>query len=629
MCGFAGILNSRRAVDTQTVSRIAGLVSFRGPDATGIRIYDEHLQARMSGPHAFFFNRLSILDLDPRSNQPFEDNRYTLLFNGEIYNYRELRAALESAGTTFHTTSDTEVLFQCLRTGGIDAIPRLNGMFAFVWIDRKERRFIMARDRIGIKPLYYAQDAESFIFGSELDSVVRFSGRPARLRRASVQEYLWLQYVPSPFTIAENVYKLPAGHYREGSFASAAALSPSRPFWDAYRQVQAPTRDENLETLLLDSLRGQLHADVPVGLFLSSGVDSSLLAALVHRHFARNRPFTFLTIGFNEKTHADESAEAVAFLKGFNNPNLVHRTLPIDAGFIGNALDSLYDYYDEPFGDPASLLNWVISVSARREVKVALSGDGGDELFWGYPRYNEWKESGSRRHRRLPFRRLLAGLVRRLPPSVFRHKLARRLVEDPVELHRLILRPYGFAGLPDPENEEALWWRQGIEEIKDREDLTNIIDLKTYLVDAMLYKTDRSSMAASLEVRVPYLDNPVIDYALALPWKKKSTPRFPTKAILKELLVRLAPHYPVDRPKKGFSFPLNRWLHQQWKDRTLAAITPSALKDLDLDPPPFLKIVETFYRGQKDWSAEVWRLLNLTLWYNKFKKLETRTVPNS
>jgi asparagine synthase (glutamine-hydrolysing) len=628
MCGFAGILNNGFPVGRQRLAALAEIVRFRGPDDCGIRLYDQQFHPAGDGNNALFFNRLAILDLDPRSNQPFEDDRYTLLFNGEIYNYRELKKILQQEGILFHTSSDTEVLFQVLLKWGVKGLEKLNGMFALCWIDRQEKKFFIARDRMGIKPLYYGQPGQSFIFGSELDSVLRLSDRLPSIRPESVRQFLWMQFVPTPHTIVQGFFKLPPGHYIGGSLELLDRQEPLRaiPYWDAYSKVANETTQadpEQLESILVDSLSRQLVADVPLGLFLSSGVDSSLLAALVNKHFDSGQPFNFFTVAFNEATASDESRDAAAFIKGFRNPRLQSHTLAIDAAFIGERLERLYDLFDEPFGDTASLLNWVISAKARESVTVALSGDGADELFWGYQRYDQWKHPALRLFNRVNIPGGLAALARPLLPAKYwRAKASLELEPDPLKRHfSLFLSPALEQLLQQPIWNDNIWALEHVTAMSGREDLVAILDIKTYLADAMLHKVDRASMAASLEVRVPYLDNTVIDFALALPFAYKSNPQFKHKAILKQLLQRLAPHYPADRPKKGFNFPLDKWLRMAWKDKVLSSVNRESLASLGLDDKRYLPMVESYYRGDKRFTIVVWYLLNLVLWNQKFRKI--------
>jgi asparagine synthase (glutamine-hydrolysing) len=629
MCGFAGLLNGPFTLTKDSMTDIAAKVSWRGPDSCGVGIFDRELQTAPQGNTALFFNRLAIMDLDPRSDQPFSDERYTLTFNGEIYNYKELKAVLEKSGKRFHTTSDTEVLFYALQFWGVEALQRLNGMFAFCWLDRQEKRFLLARDRIGIKPLYYCQQESHFAFGSELDSIVRLTKTLPDVDPSAVHNYLWMQFIPTPYTIARGVFKLPPGHYIQGTWADLdqrRELSPVA-FWDAYAVQPLQPADkppgEDLESVLTDSLARQLVADVPLGLFLSSGVDSSLLAALVNKHFVHSRPFNFFTVAFTEQTTSDESADALSFIKGFNNPGLITHTLAVDPHSVGEHLDELYTYFDEPFGDFASLLNWIISRKAREFVTVALSGDGADELFWGYPRYEQWRSPALGLPGGLTLDGSLARLVTPFMPGRYWSSKARlQLERDPVKRHFTLFCPPAAAHLLErPIWNEDIWAMKGVEKIRDRPDLTAWLDLKTYLPDAMLYKVDRASMAASLEVRVPYLDNKVIDYALAMPLTTKSGTAFRHKAPLKELLHRLAPHYDIQRPKKGFNFPLDRWLRFEWRDRVQDMITEKSLAALGLDAKRYLPAVRRYYAGDKRYCLIVWYLFNLVLWHQKYKSI--------
>ena len=628
MCGFGGILNNSFSIYPKQLAEISSKVSFRGPDSCGIRIYDHNLQPAGEGNNAIFFNRLAIIDLDARSDQPFEDDRYSILFNGEIYNYLELKKSLEKEGCFFHTTSDTEVLFYALKQWGINGISRLNGMFAFCWIDRKNKSFLLARDRIGIKPLYYRQSGKSFIFSSELDSVLRLSDTLPFIQPKSVHAFLWTQFIPAPNTILQGVFKLPAGHYIEGTWdmlERQQSLS-TKSYWDAYQQISinnASSDPVDLENVLVDSLSRQLIADVPLGLFLSSGVDSSLLAALVNKHFTGGQQFNFFTVAFDEATSSDESKDALEFIRGFNNPALLSHTLTVDAGSIGERLDNLYDYFDEPFGDQTSLLNWAISSKAKELVTVVLSGDGADELFWGYNRYDQWKNPSFNLFNRINIPGNIANLLKPfLPDTYWRTKLALELEPDPIHRHFTLFLPPALGHLlNEPIWDENIWALQHSALIRDRGDLAAILDIKTYLADAMLHKVDRASMAASLEVRVPYLDNVVIDYAFKLPFQYKSNEDFKHKAILKQLLQRLAPHYEINRPKKGFTFPLDKWLRLAWRDRVLSLINKDSLARLGLDYKIYLPIIDKYYKGNKQLTIVVWYLLNLVLWEKKFKNI--------
>ncbi|HXB07295.1 MAG TPA: asparagine synthase (glutamine-hydrolyzing) [Puia sp.] len=628
MCGFAGILNNAFSIHRSQLAGISRKVSFRGPDSNRLCLYDNELCPAEFGNTALFFNRLAIIDLDARSDQPFENDRYTLVFNGEIYNYRELKKELQGNGFVFRTSSDTEVLLYALQLWGKAALTRLNGMFAFFLLDREKRSFLLARDRMGIKPLYYRLQHKTLLFASELDSLLRLSADLPPIEPAAVEQFLWTQFIPSPFTIVRGAFKLPPGHYIEGNWDQLQRQQPvsSCAYWDAYRQAAAgetPSSPAALEAILVDSLSRQLVADVPLGLFLSSGVDSSLLAALVNRHFGGSGNFNFFTVAFAEATASDESRDALDFIKGFNNPALISHTLKIDPQFMGDHIDTLYDYFDEPFGDPTSLLNWVISQKAKEFVTVALSGDGADELFWGYNRYEQWCNPSLQMPRGLSFGRPLADWLRPLLPGKYRRtKAALELEPDPVKRHFSLFLSPAFGHLRSrPVWDQPVWALQGIENIRQREDLVTWLDIKTYLADAMLHKVDRASMAASLEVRVPYLDNKVVDYALALPFSDKSNRQFRHKAVLKQLLQRLAPHYEINRPKKGFNFPLDRWLRFEWKEKVLSLVNREELAALNLDEKLYGKMISRYYSGDRKLSIAVWYLFNLVLWHRKYKNI--------
>lgn len=628
MCGFAGIINNDFPVHKKQLADIAACAKFRGPDSCGLRIYNEEMLESPAGVHAFFFNRLAIIDIDPRSNQPFENERYTLLFNGEIYNYKELRQELISNGYAFNTASDTEVLFYALQHWGKAVLGRLNGMFAFCFIDRQEKNFIIARDRMGIKPLYYSRCGNGFIFASELHSLLRLSHQQTVIDLQAIKMYLWMQFIPTPYTGVKDVFKLPPGNYITGSWQPSAPAIISIPevFWNAYeavRQNENETMKDELERVLTGTLKRQLVADVPLGLFLSSGVDSSLLAALVHKYFSKDRQFNFYTVAFSEATSSDESHEAINFIKGFNNPALLNHTLVIDPGFIGKQLDDLYDYADEPFADPAILLNRVISVKAREKVTVALSGDGADELFWGYTRYRYWQNREVQFGNHLALKGEWAKWASYFLPLSHHRKLAALAAErDPVKRHfNYFLHPFLANKSGTPVYENNIWAMKDIDMVRNRKDLSAILDIKTYLPDAMLYKVDRASMAASLEVRVPYLDNAVIDYALTLSLNDKSNGIFNHKAPLKTLLQRLAPHYQVDKPKKGFNFPLDKWLSTAWKDKTIGLVNSANLRSIGLDEKQYLPVIQQYYKGEKRNCLPVWYLLNLVMWNEKFDQI--------
>ena len=632
MCGFAGTINSADLIERAGLAEVAGAVSFRGPDRCRLKIFNEDWEEHDAGVNALFFNRLAILDIEERSDQPFENDEYILSFNGEIYNYASLKERLTKLGYFFKTTSDTEVLFYALQEWGKDALPLLNGMFAFCFINKKKRSVLLARDRVGIKPMYYTREGGQLLFSSELDTILRMLKRQPRINREAIQMFLWMQFIPTPFSVVNDVLKLPPGHYLETSWQELRdrkELNPV-PYWDAYELNSKVGESDpaQLEKVLTESLSRQLIADVPLGLFLSSGVDSSLLAALVNKHFATSQAFDFFTVAFTEQTLSDESKDATHFINGFKNPRLRSHHLTVDPAFVQQHLEKFFAYFDEPFGDSTALLNWVISKKAKEHVTVALSGDGADELFWGYRRYEQWQHPSITLFDKYKLPQAMASVAKPfLGEGYLGSKALLEMEPDPVKRHfTLFLHPALKQLLENPVWEKPIWALKGIDKISCRNQLAAILDIKTYLSDAMLHKVDRASMAASLEVRVPYLDNKVIDYAIGLPFRQKSNEIFRFKAILKELLQQIAPHYDVHRPKKGFNFPIDQWLRFKWRDLALSHLSKEGIDDLGLDGKWFMKMVNDYYGGEIKYCIPVWYLLNLMLWKRKFDQLTSGKI---
>lgn len=620
MCGFGGIINSNYKHSISEISGIAQKVGYRGPDSCRVILLDESLTPAelVASNHALFFNRLAIVDLNDRSDQPFADSRYILLFNGEIYNYRSLRSQLQKEGIKFKTFSDTEVLFEALKLWGTDVIKCLNGMFSFVFIDSHSGDILLARDRLGIKPMYYSIDTGSFSFASECDSIVRLQRKRIAVDDSVLQSYLWLQYTPTPQTIHRSINKLPPGTFLKYNANGKPNEYALQSYWDAYEQLchSSNCTESSLKELLTSSLSLQLHADVPVGVFLSSGVDSSLITAIVHHSFARdNKGFNFFTVAFDEDTVSDESYDAQKFIKGFNNPLLEHKFLHVSSSSIFEKAQRMYEVYDEPFADPAALLNWAISEKAREHVTVVLSGDGADELFWGYDRYNLWRKF-NHENKRHPFYNTVKGQIQELIKgrynTVFTH--------DEMQLHFNLLKT-GALNSSNPLFEESFWFHSNKELLQGRQDLPALIDIKSYLPDAMLYKVDRASMAASIEVRVPYLDNNIVNYALKMSFSDKSNSVYNSKALLKELLKQLAPHYNFSQPKKGFSMPLKQWMCGEWKDSIYEVVTTTKWKEFGIEEKMVNSILKAFNEMKSDVTKEVWRLYNFGLWLGTKKSI--------
>lgn len=615
MCGFGGIVGSERAISYDKLFEIASKVKFRGPDFTGTKVLDSHFQnARERGWAGFFHNRLAILDLESRSNQPFEDERYLLVYNGEIYNYRSLREELRNLGSVFHTRSDTEVLFEVCKRWKEDAIPRLDGMFAFAFLDKIERTLILARDRVGIKPLCYTFRNGALAFASETDSIIRLLSMRPQIDEAAVSSYLLFQSTPTPKSIWRDILKLQPGFYLKVDFDRTGVTSARmHSYWDAYHCAQETTVNQNLESVLAEALRSQLVADVPVGLFLSGGIDSTTLAALIAK-YSRDAAVSFFTITFRDPTEHDESSVAQSSLVNLFNGSVVHHSIAIEEKKISDLWSQLYEILDEPFGDHAVLLNWVISKEAAKHATVVLSGDGADEVFGGYDRYRQWQRLRQWSSRWGRMSSLLARYLNLITPK---KRWQTRSFDHPIKQYLTLMTPTPEISRHFTTVLAEKFSGQHLNGLTSRPDLPRLIDFKTYLPDCMLYKVDRASMGASIENRVPFLSNDVVAIGLngvAPQWNG------PTKPALKALLGNLLPTYPLHAPKKGFSFPLEQWMRGPWRELFHDIATTSDPEAVTMHKRTYRDLFDRFYKGDSSITYQLWMATNLLLWHTTKRK---------
>jgi asparagine synthase (glutamine-hydrolysing) len=556
MCGIVGIVDvsGRHPVDADSLRRMNDSLFRRGPDDAGYLV---------EGRVGLAMRRLSIIDL-ATGHQPIhnEDKTVSVVFNGELYNYRELAAYLSRRGHRFATTSDTEVLVHLYEEHGERGVERLRGMFAFALWDRARQALVLARDRLGIKPLYYATTPQGFVFASELHALVQHPGVPRHVRTAGVAAYLRYGYVPDPLTILYGVHKLPPGHVlvvRDG------AVGEPRRYWrstDFFRGGAAPHREEEAADALWEhvesAVRSHLVSDVPVGAFLSGGVDSTAVVALMTQQ--AGAPVQTFSVGFREPGYDELPwARRVAERFGTDHHELV--VAPHDVGVLDTVLDAL----DEPLADASAIPTYLVSRLARHHVKVVLTGDGGDELFAGYDRYVV-------DHRRRLLGRLgdagLGGGLRVLSDALPERTPGRNYLYN-LSLPRAaryldaisIFPERALVGLVDPEVARAstpldasLASSDGLDALSRFQDL----DLNTYLPGDILTKVDRMSMANSLEARVPLLDHKLVEFACALPARLRLR-RGRTKYLLRRALRGRVPDEVLTRPKQGFGVPLRAW----------------------------------------------------------------------
>jgi asparagine synthase (glutamine-hydrolysing) len=610
MCGICGLASRSGAVDPERLHAMSATLVHRGPDSDG-QVLD--------GPAGLAARRLSIIDLET-GDQPIanEDGTIYVVQNGEIYNYRELRAGLELAGHRFATRSDTEVLVHLYEEHGEGFAERLRGMFAVALWDAGQQRLVLARDPFGIKPLYYRVGADELAFASELRALPR-----GEIDFDALEAFLAFNSIPGPHSIFRDIRKLPPGHLLVWKDGEVSVSRFARPAPVAASDVRREDEDELAEELrgrLRDSVRAHLIADVPVGVLLSGGVDSSVLAALAAQE--SSEPVHTFSIGFEERSF-DElgDARAVAQLYGTRHEELVLRP---DAARL---LPALADAFDEPFADSSALPTYLVSELAARHVKVALSGEGGDELFGGY--YTYAADLLALRFGRLA--PLARPLVERLPSSSrkasFDYK-AKRFVRGatlpPLERHHAwkeIFSPEARAELTlqRPGFDPVDLLRTRYSETEGAELLARLqdVDLGTYLVDDLLVKTDRASMAHSLEARVPYLDPLVAGLAQALPTRLKVR-GLRKKRLLRAAAAPLLPREIVYGRKRGFSIPAAAWLRGELEPFARDVLSTETLRrQAFFRPDAVTRLLDRHVAGKEDLSRQLWGLLAFTLWYER------------
>lgn len=619
MCGITGIFDSRgkREIDRLALTRMNESQHHRGPDEGGI-----HLEPGIGLGH----RRLSIIDLST-GQQPLynEDQSICVVFNGEIYNYQELIPELLALGHVFHTRSDTEVIVHAWEAWGEDCVRRFRGMFAFALWDRKQNTLFLARDRLGVKPLFYALLPDGiFLFGSELKSLLAHGGLSREIDALAVEEYFALGYVAEPRCIFQQAKKLPPGHML--SFRRGQPLQQSKEYWDVrFTGKYSLTVEEacqELQSRLVESIRLRMISEVPLGAFLSGGVDSSAVVALMAG--LSGEPVNTCSIAFDDPAF-NESAFAQKVADRYQTNH--HCDLVASDDF--DLIDTLARLYDEPYADSSAIPTYRVCQLARQHVTVALSGDGGDETFAGYRRYRlHLMEERLRSAMPEGFRRSVFGFLGKSypkadwAPRVFRAKttfegLARTTVEayfHSISILRGQMRTQLFSDrfrrelggycAQDVFNHHAL--RAGTD---DPLALIQYIDLKTYLVGDINTKVDRASMAHSLEVREPLMDHPLVEWMAGLPSMLKIRGD-EGKFLLK---TAMEPHLPNDilyRKKMGFAVPLARWFRGPLKERVREAVMGSRLAETGWFDQNYLRhLVEAHQSGARDYSAPLWSVL--------------------
>ena len=631
MCGIAGLWQLAGSRDLAAQSRaMTKAIASRGPDGEG------HWTDAAAGI-TLGHRRLAIIDLSPTGFQPMTsaDGRIVITYNGELYNRAEMAAELDRP---WRGTSDTEVLVEAIARYGIDgALARANGLFAFAAFDRTTRTLHLARDRLGIKPLYWTRQNGLFGFASELKALRAAGGLALPLDPGAVASYLRYLCVPAPRTIFREVEKLAPGHRLEVNAANVAV----RRYWDvadvarrgqqAYDRRAEPDIVEELHALLADAVKRQMVSDVPLGAFLSGGIDSSAVVALMQR--AASRPVKTFSIGFREQAFNEaDHAKAVARHLGTDHTELV-----LSAADAQAIIPELPAIYDEPFADSSQIPTYLVSRLARRHVTVALSGDGGDEIFGGYVRYQGIARlAGAARRLPRPLRRLAArsielisadawDMLARPLPQRFKPRHAGDKIrkgaallgeDDALDMYRRVVshtpRPGCFLpGVSEPADviERLRGETAGLDTVSQ----LRLLDMMTYLPDDVLTKVDRASMAVGLEARVPLLDHRVVEFAWRLPSDLLIANR-EGKRPLRAVLARYVPKSLVDRPKMGFGIPVGEWIKGPLRPWAEDLLSPAALADGLFDHAAVRRWFAEFLAGRRDAQHGLWAVLQFQAW---------------
>jgi asparagine synthase (glutamine-hydrolysing) len=640
MCGIAGLVDWRAATSNEALRSISEAmietVRHRGPDAGAVWV-------EAAGGVALGQRRLAIIDLSPGGAQPMHsaDARYVITFNGEIYNYRDIRRELEAAGRSLRSDSDTEVLLEACALWGVEAaIERAIGMFAFALWDRKTRTLVLARDRLGIKPLYYAATPRRVLFASQLKAFRAAPDWKPTIDDDAIVGYLRHAYVAQPHTIYREARKLAPGHIltlREGVAAEPKCFWDLRGIAVAGQRRNDPAPDveeaiERLDALLRDSVKLRMIADVPLGAFLSGGIDSSTVVALMQAQ--STRPVKTFSIGFHESGYDEaQCAKRVAAHLGTD-----HTEFYVEPRHALEVIPDLPEWFDEPFADSSQIPTYLVSELTRKHVTVALSGDGGDELFAGYNRYL-WAERLSRAVSLVPrpLRGASASALRALAPETWTrlfhfvpsswrpalpgdklHKIA-TLLDNPAPdaIYRRLVSQWerpGEVAAAGQEPHGPLWDETIAQDFSSFIPRMQFLDMVTYLPDDILTKVDRATMAVGLEGRVPLLDHRVVAYSWSLPLGFKIK-RGNSKWLLRRVLDRYVPRPLIDRPKMGFGVPIDTWLRGPLRDWAEQLLAPARLaSDGFVRVEPVRQAWREHLEGIRNWQYPLWTVLMLQAW---------------
>jgi len=641
MCGIAGLLYQEKEKDFPflfEMEKMVNVLSHRGPDSSGIW-QDENKKVFLG------HSRLSILDLSEKGKQPMVSScgRYVIVFNGEIYNHLEIRKKLDSllSPINWKSTSDTETLLEAYSLLGIEeCLSLLKGMFAFAIWDIENKELTISRDRLGEKPVYYGNYNGNFIFSSELKSIIGLNGFEKKISSDALSLFLKYSYIPGPLSIFEDIYKLPPGSFLKYQIEENTLAIKN--YWDPLKNISSENKfngtveeaKKQLTDLLEEAVERQMISDVPLGAFLSGGIDSSLVVSIMQKK-SKQKIKTF-SIGFLEENYNEaEQAKEVSETLGTD-----HKEIYFKPNDVFQLIPELPDIYDEPFADASQLPTILLSRLAKSSVTVSLSGDGGDELFAGYNRHI-WSSILGTFIKYFPhfIRKVISNVLvkfsktelfntfvyKNMKESFLEQKIRKFckalqaknieelyscLLSNDIEISKLLKSSLG-----DKTNENITYKSS---HFHSTEDQVIYGDLVSYLPDDILVKVDRAAMSCSLETRVPFLDHKLVEYAISLPSEFKVKKRT-GKWILKEILFGRVARQIVDKPKTGFSVPIEVWLKKDLKDWAENYLSKSFLNDQDIFNVPFvISIWNDHQSGIKDNSQIIWTILMFQLWYERW-----------
>ncbi|TAF65984.1 MAG: asparagine synthase (glutamine-hydrolyzing) [Cytophagales bacterium] len=619
MCGIAGFIEYKNQVGRDTLINITDKINYRGPDDSGYEFY-----TKRSFQIGLGHRRLSIIDLSAAAHQPMHHLSWSIVFNGEIYNYREIQAELKEKGLQFTSSSDTEVILKAIEYWGIsETLNKLNGMFAFALFNHDTEELILARDRIGVKPLYYFYYQDSFVFASELKPIMAYPFFQKRINFKALHLFLCHGYITSPYSIFENTYKVEPGTYL--SFKDKKIVVHT--YWSIEEKFSSRVVDESiteskaiekLDELITSSVKYRMISDVPIGAFLSGGYDSSIVAAIMQSN--SEKPINTFTIGFNEKEY-DEAHHAKTIATHLKTN---HQELYLPINNAKELIESIPHFYDEPFADSSQIPTMLVSQLARKQVTVALSGDGGDEIFCGYTRYalasNYKKYMPISKIMNfvtsiLPFtkdilksdRRLLKLLYLNNHPNIINHDYLYSTIylKKLVKNHTYSVENKYFEILSKSSNVQEAYMLQ---------------DMITYLPDDILTKVDRATMSVSLEGRDPLLDYRIFEYSFTLPHHLKFR-NGQKKYILKQLAHQYIPEKLLNRPKMGFGIPIYKWLKSDLSYLIEEYLSEQVIKEQDIfDYDQLAKLLALLKKDDPSeyFSRIIWHLIVFQMWAKQY-----------